>query len=247
MINTKCKECMFSKPNDQGADTCAKNIINKIQSIKTITQDSDGYNIIENYACRYGFSKQIYTEHLDKWDPVDFEKRLLANSQIRYYLLLDCYDDTTDMDTIIQTIPKLSIPPKAVSFMFRSLSYRPFNNTYQDFLLANYQDIYWKAHNFLEELSLEQSIDHILSTNLKNNNTAIFLVYNARDLGSLDKDVATINDNMILYQLPMIAMIDHNNNSLYRLAMSFDNYKVAKTLGDSLIPVLTQESDIIHY
>lgn len=247
MINTKCKECMFARPNTQpDSITCDKNIIEKIQSIKTIIQDSDNYNVIENYACRYGFSKQIYTEHRDKWDPVDFEQRLLANSHINYYLLLDCYDDVPDLDTIIQAIPRLSIAPKAVSFMFRKLNYRPFNNTHQDFLLSNYQNIYWKAHNFLEELSLEQSIDHILSTNARNNNTVIFLVYNSKDLESLNQDITTINNHMILYQSPMIAMID-DNNSLYRLAMSFDNYKVAKSLGENLIPILTQENNIIHY
>lgn len=245
MINTKCRECMFASTD--ATQSCQKNIISKIKSIKTITKDNDNFNVIENYACRYGFSKQIYEQYKNQWDPNDFEYRLQENSKIRYYLLLDCYETDLDFDHIIRSIPSLSIEPKAVSFMFRNLEYRPFNIEYQNFILEHYKDIYWKAHNFLEDMSLEHSIDHILSTNLKNNNTSIFLVYNAKDLASLDSDVQTINNNIVLYQYPMIAMIDNNNESLYRLAMSFENYKVAKSLGPSLIPVLTQETSIIHY
>jgi hypothetical protein len=224
---------------------CSKNIIQQIKDTKNIITE-DGFNIIENYACRYGFSKQIYEQYKDRWDPQDFEKRMLENSRIRYYLLLDCYDPGLDLNHIIQHIPQLNIPPKSVSFMFRSLNFRPFIQEHQDFLLSNYKDIRWKAHNFLEEISLEDGIDHILSTNAKNNDTSIFLVYNAKDLLFLDHDIQTINDNMILYQSPTIAIVDHNN-TLYRLAMSFENYKVAKTLGPNLIPVLTQENNITRY
>jgi|688.fasta_scaffold00202_59 hypothetical protein len=247
MINTKCKECMFSHSDGEKNDNpiCSKNIIEQIKDIKNIKQE-DGFNIIENYACRYGFSKQIYEQHKEQWDPQDFENRMLENSRIRYYLLLDCYDPDLDFNHILQQIPKLNMPPKSVSFMFRSLNFRPFVQEHQDFLLSNYKNIRWKAHNFLEEMSLEEGIDHILSTNAKNNDTSIFLVYNAKDLQFLDRDVNTINKNMILYQSPMIAIIDRNN-TLYRLAMSFDNYKVAKTLGPNLIPVLTQESNIVYY
>jgi len=247
MINTKCKECMFAHSNDKNNSNpiCSKNIIEQIKNLKKITQE-DGFNIIENYACRYGFSKDIYEKHKDNWDPQDFENRLQENSKIRYYLLLDCYDPDLNFNDIIQKIPQLNIPPKSVSFMFRSLNFRPFIQEHQDFLLSNYKDIRWKAHNFLEEMPLEGGIDHILSTNAKNNNTSIFLVYNAKDIQFLDNDIRTINDNMILYQSPTIAVIDRNN-SLYRLAMSFENYKLAKTLGPELIPVLIQESGIVYY
>lgn len=247
MINTKCKECMFAYSAEEKSDgpICSKNIIEQIKNSKNVIQE-DGFNIIENYACRYGFSKEIYEQHKDKWEPQDFENRMIENSKIRYYLLLDCYDSDLNLKDIIEKIPQLKIPPKSVSFMFRSLDFRPFNQEHQDFLLSNYKDIRWKAHNFLEDTTLESGIDHILSTNAKNNNTSVFLVYNAKDLQSLDRDVHTINENIILYQSPMIAIIDRNN-TLYRLAMSFENYKVAKTLGANLIPVLTQESSIVYY
>jgi hypothetical protein len=238
---------MFAYSSGEQSDSpiCSKNIIEQIKDTKNIKQE-DGFNIIENYACRYGFSKHIYEQNKDQWDPQDFENRMTENSRIRYYLLLDCYDSDLDLKDIIQQIPQLSIPPKSVSFMFRSFAFRPFDQEYQDYLLSNYKDIRWKAHNFLEEIPLEDSIDHILSTNAKNNNTSIFLVYNAKDLQFIDRDIQKINDNMILYQSPMIAIIDRNN-TLYRLAMSFENYKVAKTLGPNLIPVLTQESGITYY
>jgi hypothetical protein len=238
---------MFAYSSGEQSDSpiCSKNIIEQIKDIKNIKQE-DGFNIIENYACRYGFSKQIYEQNKDQWDPQDFENRMMDNSRIRYYLLLDCHDPDLNLQDVIQSISQLDMPPKSVSFMFRNLNFRPFGQEHQDYLLSNYKDIRWKAHNFLEEISLEGGIDHILSTNAKNNNTSIFLVYNAKDLQSLDRDIQTINDNMILYQSPMIAIIDRNN-TLYRLAMSFENYKVAKTLGPNLIPVLTQENSIAYY
>ena len=61
MISTKCSECMFASPiPDSFSNSCSKNIIDHISSIKKITKDSNNFNIIENYACRYGFSKKIY-------------------------------------------------------------------------------------------------------------------------------------------------------------------------------------------
>jgi hypothetical protein len=246
MINTKCGECMFASSNHNNeTSACSRNIIEQIKNIKNITQDGDGFNVIENYACRYGFSKQVYEQNKELLSD-GFEARLTENSKIRYYLLLDCCDSTIDFDAVLDTIKSLDIPPKAISFMFRDLDYRPFGNNHQDFLLSNYKDTHWKVHNFVENIELEKGIDHILSTNAKNNNTSIFLVYNAKDLGSLSIDITAINNHIVLYQSPMIAMID-KNNSLYRLAMSFENYKVAKSLSDQLIKVLCQETNIIHY
>jgi len=110
MINTKCQQCMFSAPADT-SNSCSKNIIEQIQSIKTITQDSDNYNIIENYACRYGFSKHIYEQNKDTWDSEYFNKRLSENSQIRYYLLIDCVDPIVNFSTVIETIPNMQLQP----------------------------------------------------------------------------------------------------------------------------------------
>jgi len=238
---------MFAASNHHETNLpCSRNIIEQIKPIKNITQDINGFNIIENYACRYGFSKQVYEQNRELLSE-DFEERLAENSKVRYYLLLDCSDSTVDFDKVLDSIKTLDIPPKAISFMFRDLSHRPFNNKHQDLLLSNYYDMHWKVHNFVENIELEKGIDHILSTNAKNNNTSIFLVYNAKDLDSLSVDIKTVNNHIVLYQSPMIAMIDSNNNSLYRLAMSFENYKVAKSLGDQLITVLCQETNIIHY
>lgn len=246
MINTKCKECMFSASNDDADQSCSKGIIEKIKNIKKISKDEDNFNVIENYACRYGFSKEIYEKYKTEFEENNFALKLEENSKIRYYLLLDCSDVDLDFRYISQALLKLKIPPKSVSFMFRNLEYRPFNSDHQSFLTTNYKDIVWKAHNFIDNIELENAIDNILSTNSKSNNTCVFLVYNAKDLDSLEQDVEAINIHTTLYQSATIAMID-NNNALYRLSMSFENYKVAKTLGANIISVLNEENNIIHY
>lgn len=247
MINTKCSECMFahSVTEDTTNLGCSKKIIHHIQNIKNITQDSNGFNVIENYACRFGFSKQIYEANQDQLSAIDFEARLLENSTIRYYLLLDCIENI-NFDHIINILPNLPVSPKAVSFMFRSLSYRPFNNQHQKYLVSNYKNISWKAHNFIEDTDLEFAIDHILSTNAKLNQTSYFLVYNASNIDRIQNDVAILHEKLILHQEPMIAAIDQNH-TLYRLAMSFENYKVAKNLGSNLIDILVQEQNILYY
>jgi len=247
MINTKCQECMFAYPvSDSAGSGCSKQIIEKIKNEKNITLDSDNFNIIESYACRFGFSKTVYEANKEQLESIDFDNRLAENSKIRYYLLLDCVDDTFDIEKSIQSLTNLNIPPKAVSFMFRSLSFRPFNSNHTELFNKYGSDIVYKAHNFVDNMDLEPAIDHILSTNSKNNDTALFLVYNCTSLDGLSKDIEAINNNVVLYQKPMIAMVD-SQHTIYRLAMTFDNYKVAKQIGGDLISVLTQETNIIYY
>ena len=65
MVNTKCCECMFASPvnNSDTLKGCSKDIISKIKDIKEISIDDNGYNHIHNYACRYGFSQNIYNQY----------------------------------------------------------------------------------------------------------------------------------------------------------------------------------------
>jgi hypothetical protein len=50
----------------------------------------------------------------------------------------------------------------------------------------------------------------------------------------------------MLYQKSFIAMLK-NSSSLYGLLMSFDNYKVAKSIDSSLLSAISTEPDSITF
>ena len=247
MISTKCSECMFASPIlDPSSRSCSKNIIDQVSNIKKITKDSNNFNIIENYACRYGFSKKIYDENKENLENNNFDQMLSNNSKMRYHLILDM-ELNNDIDHIIKEIKELDILPRYVSFMFRNKETQTFiPNKHTSLLNSINQDFDWKIHNFLEKLDLEHSIDHILSTNFKNNNTSHFLVYSSNNVHSLNSEVSTINNTIMLYQKSFIAMLK-NSSSLYGLLMSFDNYKVAKSIDRSLLSAISTEPDSITF
>lgn len=252
MINTKCSECMFAEPiTDNDPSTgCSKNIIEKIKNVKKIFQEPDSsFNTIENYACRYGFSKKIYEEHKEKFEGDEFDKMIRANGRFRYYLLLDCSDHTIDFDNIISGISQLDIKPSAISFIFRSVSFRPFlPEKHNDICNNLFNNTKWKAHNFLYNISLDSSIDHILSTNSRMNDTSHFLVYDSNRINALNNDIININNNIILYQKPMVVMTETKIN-LHKFCMSFENYSVAKQISSNLLDIYKDinETDIIYF
>lgn len=247
MINTKCSECMFGNivNNNNPSTGCSKQIIDKITHLKKIVQE-DGYNKIEEYACRYGFSKKIYEEHKDKFINGVLEDMIKNNSHVRYYLLLDFYEHT-NFDEVLVKLSNLTHKPSAISFMFRSLSFRPFlPNKHTEVCDSLFPNIKWKAHNFLEHMELNDAINNILATNAQTNYTSHFLVYNAKDIDLLDTDINTINNDIILYQKPMIAMLQ-NNDHLYKFCMSFQNYNVAKSISLSLLESVKNETNLLYY
>jgi hypothetical protein len=96
MVNTKCSQCLFASASDDISTQCSKNILNTIKDTKNITYDGDGFAIIENYACRFGFSKQIYNDNRSMFTDEQFDSLMHKNSTIRLYLMLDI-DDKTDI------------------------------------------------------------------------------------------------------------------------------------------------------
>jgi hypothetical protein len=252
MINTKCSECMFAKPiiNNDPLTGCSKNIIEKIHNVKKIFQEPDSlFNTIENYTCRHGFSNKIYEEHKDKFEGDTFDKMIQSNSKFRYYLLLDCSDNTIDFDNIISSISQLDIKPSAISFIFRSVSFRPFlPEKHNDICNSLFNDIKWKAHNFLYNISLNSSIDHILSTNSRMNDTSHFLVYDSNRIDTLNNDTINANNNIMLYQKPMVVMTE-TKTDLHKFCMSFENYSVAKQISSNLLGIYQEinEADIIYF
>lgn len=246
MITTKCEKCIFAKPGTNNSRSeCSQGIINKIQNVKSITVENN-YNIIEEYACRYGFAREIYEKNIDHLKDIDMLEQIKQNAKCKYYLLLDI-NEASKIDDIIDYINNMEYAPTFVSLVYRDMEER-FQEEHKTKLVNNASFV-WKAHNFIQSIDLHEGIDHILSTNMQNSKSSHFLVYNSSDIDNLSNDIKEINDILVLYQKPHIAMIKNNTNfsTLYGLFISFENYKVAKSIGDNLLEVLKNESEIIHF
>ena len=239
---------MFGSIRTKDDIGCSKNIPQLISDIKNITTDDQGFNIINEYACRYGFSKDIYNKHREELSSIDFEKRLSYNSQVKFYLILDC-NNTIDFDILSDQINNLSIKPVALSMIFRSSDQNIFSDAIHSKILntkLSNNNIKWKVHKLIENSDLEFAIDHVLSTNMHPNYSSHILVYHINDIDHLNDDINFLNQQIMLYQRPHIAILD-KNLSLYRLCITFENYKVAKNLGNTIIDILSAERDTILY
>jgi hypothetical protein len=247
MLSTKCEKCLFANQhNTTGISECSQNIIEKIKDIKKITQENN-FNVIHEYACRYGFAKEVYEANKEDLKEVDLLQQIKTNSQTKYYLLLDISPGCSDINHIINSLNDLEIKPQFISLMFRDPKSRIFTQEDKE-LLTSKINTPWKSHNFTHEINLQDAIDHILSTNMQISKSSYFLVYNSLDLENLSLDIHNINDTIVLYQKPHIAMIK-NFISLNGLFMSFENYKVAKSLGDDILSIIKNEtqSEIIQF
>ena len=244
MLNTKCEKCLFAQPIDNSESIkCSQGIIEKIQNFKTIIQENN-FNTIQDYACRFGFAKEVYESHKEDLKDIDLLEQIKKNAQIKYYLILDIQQQC-DMSNIIEKLNSLDNKPRFVSLMFRSPDSRKFTQQDRE-LLVSKSKIQWKCHNFVSYLDMQESIDHILSTNMEISKSSHVLVYNSLDLDNLAFDISMINDNLILYQKSHIAMIK-NLNSLYGLFMSLENYKVAKSLNHDILQTLKAESEVLQF
>jgi hypothetical protein len=245
MLSTKCERCFFAKPGtEETLGECSQNIIEKIKEHKKITQENN-YNIIEEYACRYGFAKEVYENNKDNLKDLNLLEHIEKNAQYKYYLIIDIINDIT-IENIIKTINNLSNKPTFISFLFRDTGSR---FTEQDKKLLVNTNLAWKAHNFVENIDLASAIDHILSTNIQNSRSSHFLVYNSIDINQLPNDIMSIHNNLIIYQIPHIAMVKYKDmDTLYGIFMGFDNYKIAKTIDDgNLLEIIKNESQILKF
>lgn len=248
MINTNCAQCMFANqitPNNI-ENGCSKKIVSEIKNDKLITQDDNNYNIIHNYACRFGFSKDVYEKHKDQFDGIDLNYKIQENAKLKYYLLLDCIPEGPDIDHIIEKLHSSYIQPTKLSLMFRSLNNQHFSDNHKDLIPAKLPNTVWKIHNFLHELDIQEAVDHVLSTNLKTTSQYI-LVYKSSDLDNFISNIDYINNSIILHQKPNIAMMK-SLDSIYGLVISIPNYNMAKSIDNDVVKVLAdQQSQILQY
>lgn len=245
MVNTNCSQCMFANQvvDDIKVAGCQRDIINKIIDHKNITIDSNNYNTIHNYACRFGFSKDIYEKHKEEFDKIDLLSKIDNNAKLPIYLIMDCVPEGPNVDLIIDHLSQTNFHPKFMSMLFRDKSNQPIDTIY-DNISSKIPNTTWKIHNFLEDMDLNDSIDHILSTNLSKSQCSYLLVYKSSDYEHLNTDLLNINESVVLHQMPHIAMVK-NLDSLYGLTISVQNYIVAKSISNNLLDAIRTESETL--
>ena len=248
MVNTNCSQCMFANKvvEDIKISGCQRDIIKKIIDHKDVTLDSNNYNIIHNYACRFGFSKEVYEKHQTEFNKINLLSKIENNAKLPIYLIIDFLPDGPGIDLIIDHLSQSNFHPKFISMLFRDKS-NQFIDTIHDNISSKIPNTTWKIHNFLEHMSLNDGIDHVLSTNLSKSQSSYLLVYKSSDYEHLNTDLLKINESIVLHQMPHIAMIK-NLDSLYGLTISIQNYTVAKSINNNLLDAIRTESDtLLHY
>jgi len=158
MKDTICKNCYFAKPASS-ARPCEFDIPNIIKENKTIESRED-YFVIKNYVCRYGFSKTVYEENIDKLSDTNMIEFIKQQNIVKYSLALVLEKDT-DHEQIITNINNLSIKPTYITI----ICYEKGNYINQYLQLNLSEHIEYKVHNFLENIPGSQALHIAMETN----------------------------------------------------------------------------------
>lgn len=155
MSNTICKQCLFAKPID--SDTpCVFNIPDLIKNNYSV-EENDSYFKLIDYNCRYGLSKKVYQENIDKFyniEPVEFIKQ---QNIVKYSLAIIIEDN---YNKILDLLGFLSIKPSYIT----AICYNNGNTLHQQLSQQN-PYVPYKVHNFLEDMPKAQALHVALETN----------------------------------------------------------------------------------
>lgn len=157
MKNTICKDCYFAQTTDS-ANPCFFGIPNIIKEYHSI-EENDGYFKIKNYSCRYGFSKRIYEENIDKFHDINLADYVKQQNIVKYSLVLIM--NKYSAQDIIAMVNKLSILPYYITI----ISYNNSKLIHEAFL-NNQPYIPYKVHHFLaESIPAPQALHIAFETN----------------------------------------------------------------------------------
>lgn len=223
MNNTSCKECLFEKQEDK---ECYFDIPEIIKENKKIYKKEESL-YIEDYTCRYCFSKRIYEEN-QELQQIDIIKHISSNAKIKYYLVISL-DDIISSNNIIELcniINSLDIKPTYISFINKNLKRaKDITTEIQSNIDIN---ISWKLHNFIEDNTLQECITITLDTNMQKSNCSLFTVYKpehnhlCRDI--LNNRINFLHMECVVKQNKFNAVIK-DIKSLDGLSISFAAYK----------------------
>lgn len=234
MINTNCSQCIFSNPVNSDV-TCRFNIPSSLKDQKKITE-KEGYNYIENYQCKYCFSKDILNSNKHVLEGMDLEEEIKTRNLIKYSLVVDLKDYTTTQFAI-QQINSFQIFPKYLLMLFYSDKMK--ENI--EIIKKNLNEkIKWKAHNFLDgDINHNQALKTGTDTN-KDISTCPFLwIVKAESLQRLNQTNAIGKINYIVnVEQPVCNFIRssiNTENNFHNMFMNYGTYHhITKNIKPSL-------------
>lgn len=218
MTDTYCKMCAFNNEDNE----CYFDIPGYLN--KDI-EKRDGYNLIKNYKCLYGTSKDSVS---DNATIQDLAKYALAKNHIRYYLFINMTEkdyDVNNISEIIDIINNLDIKPKFVSFLLRiKLSS---HETAQKIQSTLNPEIKWKMHNFLGNDTVNHCTYVNIATNINANGSNCIIFFKPDNLNNhqlLNNRVNFIQFSQLVKQ-DMAHVIVESLDYLDGMCMPFILYK----------------------
>lgn len=194
MSNTICENCYFAQKANSDVP-CFFGIPELIKNNYT-TEVYNDYLKIQNYNCRYGFSKKTYQENIDKFHTIDMVEYIKQNNIVRYALALIVKDNVL---SVVEKIDKLSIKPYYITIV----CYNKDGKILHDALLNREPYIHYKVHNFLENIPSPQALHVALETNkTKIGNLLWILTEDGLDNCVYNDSIQNINYNINVLQNP---------------------------------------------
>jgi hypothetical protein len=218
-VKTHCQKCIFADFYDSEIP-CALGVVDIIKNDKSISQDSNSFNIIDKYRCAYGFDLKVYEANKEKIGSIeDLKNALKERATISYYMIV--FLDSLVIDKVCEKILGLPILPKFVSFV-------TYQDNETDKIISTCKKLLntkvgWKLHNMLEILTYQESLDIVLDTNTHTKSSAYLWINSSNNIDMWEENIKKINYIVTLQQPECHALL-RNNTDKDGLFMSFKNY-----------------------
>jgi hypothetical protein len=230
--NTNCSKCLFA--NKASSDNpCEHGMIDHLKGIKRMKIVDDFY-VIEEYACKMGFSKEVYEANKDSVTIEEIKREVVARSYVKYYLMLNLTDSNIEQITeMCDKIKAMDIKPSFVSFMiFPSSNNKEKIDTLKQVIGGAFD---WKAHNFIESISIDDAIHMTLDTNFKKYDSNFILLYDINSINEINEDMNELNSDIIIDQKIHHYGRKNGTSGLQGLFLHFDNYQMLRSIDKDIM------------
>lgn len=160
-LSTSCEKCIFSNPVN--SDKCCEfSIIDTIKDTKKIDIKND-YYYINNYVCRYGFSKNNKEKLLSDFPDINLIEYSKYNAYIKYYLVINNIDNPDKILDVCNTIKSLTIKPQGISILTKQDNLPEIIKKAEKILGDSNL---WRLHNFFNpDIDFAVGLNVAMSTN----------------------------------------------------------------------------------
>lgn len=240
MSNTICEKCYFAQ-SASSSKPCSFDIPNLVKDSHGVTEKNN-YFVINNYTCRYGFSKNTYQENIDKFNNINMMEYVKQQNIVKYSLML--ITNSNAFRTTIDNLNSLSIKPEYITIICYGNGY-DIHETLQQKLP---EFIKYKVHSFFENISPPNALHVALETN-KNKIGNLLWILDDESLAYVCKQdsIQNINYMINVEQKPAhyyrCNKIDSNFNGIF---INSDNYWALSRTQDYTIEN-NQNTLVINY